>query len=134
MTLFSKLFSKNNKDTDDIIKMTCLFMEAAMLLLPEDMNEDQLKMAICFELGVIDYLSQCAGLGQEDTIKVTTIYFKTHRKMPVNEESILNFGVEIGETPEGARCWTIGGNAIKAWVKDGDKNAPLKLIKLIDET
>lgn len=26
----------------------------------------------------------------------------------------------------------IGGNAIKAWMIDGDKNAPLKL-KLIDE-
>lgn len=134
MSLFSKLFKKRNKDIDGIVKMTSLFMNAAMLLLPEDMSEDQLKNMMGFELGVIDYLSQSAGLGQEGTVKAATIYFQTHRQMQVNEESVLNLGAQIGETPDGARYWSVGGNAIKAWAKDGDKNAPLKLAKLINET
>ncbi len=134
MGVLGKIFSKRNADIEGIVKMTALFMDAAMILLPEEMNEAQVKKMIAFNLGVIDYLSQSAGLGQEGTVKAATVYFQKHREMPVNEDSVLNLGVQIGEEPEGARCWSVGGNAIKAWAKDGDKNAPLKLAKLINET
>lgn len=134
MGLFGKIFSKSNADIDGIVKMTALFMDAAMMLLPDDMNENQIKKMMGFNLGVIDYLSQSAGLGQEGTVKAATIYFQEHRQMPVNEESVLNLGAQIGEDPESAMCWSVGGNAIKAWAKDGDKNALLKLAKLINET
>ncbi len=134
MGLFGNIFSRGNADIDGIVKMTALFMDAAMMLLPEDMDETQVKKMMGFNLGVIDYLSQSAGLGQDGTIKAATIYFQKHRQMPVNEESVLNLGAQIGEDPEGARCWSVGGNAIKAWAKDGDKNSPLKLAKLINET
>jgi len=86
---------------------------------------------MAFELGVIDFLSQSEGLGQEGTVKAATIYLKKYREMPVNEESVLNIGVKIGQEPNLKKCWLIGGNAIKTWVKDRNENAPLELAKLI---
>ncbi len=134
MGLFKNLFSKSDKDIENIIKMSSTFMDlATVLLLPEEFSESQMKKMLYFELGVIDYLSQSAGLGQEGTVKAATIYLQTYRQMPVNEESVLNFGVQVSEDPERARCWSVGGNAIQAWVADGEANAPLKLAKLINE-
>jgi len=113
------------------VEITNTFMNAAMLLLPQDMSVEQGRKMMAFNLGVIDFLSQLEGLGQEDTVKAATIYLQKHREMPVNEESVLNIGVHIEHNSDLKKCWEIGGNAIKIWVKDKNENAPLELAKLI---
>jgi len=131
MGMFDK-FSKRKKGLDRIVEITNTFMNAAMLLLlPQDMNVEQGRKIMAFELGVIDFLSQSEGFGQEGTVKAATMYLKKYREMPVNERSVLNIGVQIGQDPDLKECWTIGGNAIKTWVKDRNENAPLELAKLM---
>jgi len=131
MGVFDKLFSKRKKGLERIVEITNMFMNAAMLLLPRDMSVEQGRKMMAFNLGVIDFLSQSEGFGQEETVKAATTYLQKHREMPVNEESVLNIGIQIGQDPDLKKCWSVGGNAIKTWVKDKNENAPLELAKLI---
>lgn len=133
MGLFDNPFSKRNKNIDAVVNAAHAFMKAAMALVPDDLDIAQVKKVVGFGHGVIDYLSQSAGLDQEGTVKAMTKYMNKQNKFSFSEKEILEFGVKLQEDPVGVRAWSIGGNAIKAWMVDNDENAPLRLVKLVDE-
>ena len=103
----------------------------ATKLMECDLDEDQMKVVMCYELGMLDALTQAEELGMEDATMAMAKYFNELWGMSVNKQTIYDLFTTFGSSEDGLKNIEVGAETAIAWL-EGDKKAPLRLNTLLN--
>lgn len=98
----------------------------ATKLMECDLDEDQMKVVMCYELGALDAFTQAEELGMDDAIMAMAKYFNEIWGMSVSKQTVYDLFSTFGSSEEGLKNIEVGAETAIAWI-EGDKKAPLRL-------
>lgn len=139
MGILDKIFGKK-KDEDligKIIKTLDLFLEASTLMVDlEEVKNNPEKRVIflAYLYGSVDFTVRTKGFDDEMVVLIWGKFTKI--LLNCTSEEFENFSKELEEFSQseyGVKTTIEGGNTIKRWLIDKEKNAPIRLARLLAE-
>jgi hypothetical protein len=94
------------------------------------LDEDQMKVVMCYELGALDVITQAEELGTEDAAKAMAKHFKKCWGLTIDKQTVYDLFSTFGGSEEGLKNIEVGSETAIAWL-EGDKHAPQRLYSLI---